>query len=136
MSMTSNSTQLRIESLSAVTLVTGDMQRAVAFYTHLGFEKRHGGAEARLTSFDLGGVYLNLIAHAGPPPRFWGRIILHVSDVDAMYRRALELGLTPEAAPRDAEWGERYFHLVDPDGHELSFASPLDTQAEQIPATS
>ncbi len=30
-----------------------------------------------------------------------------------------------EAAPRrcrDAEWGERYFHIIDLDGHELSFA--------------
>ncbi|MHC4164482.1 MAG: VOC family protein, partial [Planctomycetota bacterium] len=30
-----------------------------------------------------------------------------------------------EAAPADAEWGERYFHITDPDGHELSFARPL-----------
>ena len=22
-------------------------------------------------------------------------------------------------------WGERYFHIADPDGHELSFAKPL-----------
>jgi hypothetical protein len=22
-------------------------------------------------------------------------------------------------------WGERYFHLTDPDGHALSFARPL-----------
>ena len=29
------------------------------------------------------------------------------------------------SAPRDAEWGERFFHLIDPDGHELSFARPL-----------
>ena len=28
-------------------------------------------------------------------------------------------------APRDATWGERYFHIVDPDGHELSFAQPI-----------
>jgi uncharacterized glyoxalase superfamily protein PhnB len=27
--------------------------------------------------------------------------------------------------PHDAEWGERYFHVTDPDGHELSFAWPL-----------
>jgi uncharacterized glyoxalase superfamily protein PhnB len=27
--------------------------------------------------------------------------------------------------PRNAEWGERYFHLTDTDGHELSFAQPL-----------
>jgi uncharacterized glyoxalase superfamily protein PhnB len=25
-----------------------------------------------------------------------------------------------QVAPRDAEWGERFFHLTDPDGHELS----------------
>jgi len=32
--------------------------------------------------------------------------------------------LAPEA-PLNASWGERYFHLHDPDGHELSFARPL-----------
>jgi len=25
--------------------------------------------------------------------------------------------------PRDASWGERYFHMPDPDGHELSFGA-------------
>ncbi len=41
-------------------------------------------------------------------------------------RAAGELkGFTPEAPPRDAAWGERYFHLTDPDGHALSFARPL-----------
>jgi len=33
-------------------------------------------------------------------------------------------GFDPEI-PRDASWGERYFHMPDPDGHELSFARPL-----------
>jgi hypothetical protein len=33
------------------------------------------------------------------------------------------MGLTPAAPPRDAEWGERYFHLNDPDEHEVSFRS-------------
>jgi uncharacterized glyoxalase superfamily protein PhnB len=42
-----------------------------------------------------------------------------------MYRKALAAGLTPEFEPADAPWGERYFHIVDPDGHELSFAKPL-----------
>ena len=32
---------------------------------------------------------------------------------------------TTPVCPRDAEWGERYFHIADPDGHELSFAKPL-----------
>ncbi len=115
-----------IESISAITLATHDMARAVRFYEALGFERLYGGGEADFTSFKAGGGYLNIIA---PPAerawRWWGRVIFHVSDVDALYRRALDAGFHPEAAPRDAEWGERYFHLTDPDGHELSFARLL-----------
>ena len=33
--------------------------------------------------------------------------------------------MTWDTALRDAEWGERFFHLTDPDGHELSFAWPM-----------
>jgi uncharacterized glyoxalase superfamily protein PhnB len=29
------------------------------------------------------------------------------------------------AGLEDESWGERYFHIVDPDGHELSFARPI-----------
>ena len=42
-----------------------------------------------------------------------------------MYQRALDAQLAPEGAPTDAPWGERYFHIHDPDGHGLSFARPL-----------
>jgi catechol 2,3-dioxygenase-like lactoylglutathione lyase family enzyme len=56
---------------------------------------------------------------------WWGRVIFHVADVDALYDRALAAGYEPASVPHDAEWGERFFHLVDPDGHELSFAQPL-----------
>jgi uncharacterized glyoxalase superfamily protein PhnB len=51
--------------------------------------------------------------------------VFWVDDVDAMYERALEARFVPQGAPTDASWGERYFHLQDPDGHELSFARPL-----------
>jgi uncharacterized glyoxalase superfamily protein PhnB len=53
-------------------------------------------------------------------------VIFHVDDVDAVYRRAVAAGLTPDSRPANAAWGERYFHLTDPDGHELSFAKPLN----------
>ena len=52
-------------------------------------------------------------------------MILHVDDVDRLYAHARRAGISPEAPPRDAEWGERYFHVTDPDGLELSFARPL-----------
>ncbi len=54
-----------------------------------------------------------------------GRVIFYVADVDALYDRALAAGYQPATVPRNAEWGERFFHLNDPDGHELSFARSL-----------
>ena len=115
-----------IESISAVTLATHDMARAVRFYSSLGFSIRYGGGSAAFTSFHAGSGYLNLIA-APKDQRWswWGRVIFYVSDVDGMYRNAVAQGLQPEFAPRDAQWGEHYFHIADPDGHELSIAKAL-----------
>ena len=113
-----------VERISAVTLATSDMARAVEFCSPLGFVPRHGGPDAGFTSFSLAEGCLNLIAQ-GEPPGWWGRVIVHANDVDALHERALELGYGPHAPPRDAPWGERLFHLTDPDGHELSFAAPL-----------
>ncbi len=117
-----------IESLSAVTLVTTDMARSVAFYSDLGFEFRYGGADAGFTSLLVGGSYLNLQLDASwtPPEQVWGRVIIWVDDVDAVHSRAVTAGHVPSTEPADAPWGERYFHLSDPDGHELSFARPLE----------
>jgi catechol 2,3-dioxygenase-like lactoylglutathione lyase family enzyme len=117
-----------IESLSAVTLATRDMAAAVGFYTDLGFRAIYGGADAPFTSFKVGDQFLNLsLEGSGPRPVGWGRAIFYVSDVDAMHRHALAQGLKPDFPPSDAPWGERYFHITDPDGHEISFARPLDT---------
>jgi catechol 2,3-dioxygenase-like lactoylglutathione lyase family enzyme len=116
----------RFRAISAITLATRDMARAVRFYRALGFDLVSGGEAAAFTSLAVGDGYLNLIASpAAPPWGWWGRVIIHVDDVDGLHARARAAGLAPEAAPRDAEWGERYFHLTDPDGHELSFARPL-----------
>ncbi len=115
-----------IEGISAITLATHDMARAVRFYSSLGFDMRYGGETASFTSFCVGSGYLNLIAQGEEKQwSWWGRVIFYVSDVDVLYERALKAGHEPLTAPRDAEWGERYFHLTDPDGHELSFARPL-----------
>ena len=120
-----------IENISAVTLATHDMLRAVRFYCMLGFSLVHGGEEAAFTSFRAGGNFLNLIAQ----PRecrwsWWGRVIFYDSDVDALHARLVAAGYRPHSPPRDAEWGERFFHLTDPDGHELSFAWPLGARRQ------
>ena len=31
----------------------------------------------------------------------------------------------PTTAVSDASWGERFFHIIDPAGHELAFAAPV-----------
>jgi catechol 2,3-dioxygenase-like lactoylglutathione lyase family enzyme len=117
-----------VERISAVTLLTADMGEAVAFYEALGFHLLYGGPEATFTSFRVGASYLNLQLSPGAPRMdVWGRVVLWVDDVDAMYRRALEAGFEPDTSPADASWGERYFHIRDPHGHELSFARPLDS---------
>ena len=120
-----HSEEPRIESLSAITLATHDMARAVPFYEALGFPLKFGGPQEAFTSFAFGTSFLNLIADGRGPIKWWGRVIIHVSDVDGIYQKALAAGLRPEFAPSDAPWGERYFHISDPDGHELSFARPL-----------
>src|SRR5579864_6362464 len=115
-----------IKGISAVTLATHDMARAVCFYRLVDLELLYGGEEAAFTSFRAGDNFLNLIAQ----PRetrwsWWGRLIFHHPEVDDLYARLVAAGFTPDAAPRDAPWGERFFHITDPDGHELSFAWPL-----------
>lgn len=120
-----------LESISAVTLLTRDMARSVAFYQTMGFVLKYGGPEAAFTSFHVGTSFLNLgrtrseAAQWDANWRGWGRAIFHVDDVDAHHAMAVAAGYAPEFAPRDASWGERYFHILDPDGHELSFARPL-----------
>lgn len=116
-----------VERISAVTLLTRDMAEAVAFYDALGFSLLFGGGEARFSSFRVGAGYLNLELDTvdGSRRAVWGRVVFWVDDVDAMYGRALAAGFDPETAPADAPWGERYFHIRDHDGHELSFARPV-----------
>lgn len=116
-----------ITSISAVTLATHDMARSVRFYAALGFALRYGGASASFSSFSAGNACLNVTTEGSERKwSWWGRIIFHVADVDLLHGQALAAGLQPEGPPRDATWGERYFHITDPDGHELSFATPLE----------
>lgn len=119
-----------VERISAVTLRTANMAEAVAFYESLGFGLLYGGKDAHFTSFRAGSGYLNLELDTSGASRIalWGRVVFWVDDVDAMYRRAIAAGFDPEMVPADAPWDERYFHIRDRDGHELSFAKPLDSR--------
>ncbi len=102
------------------------MAKSVDFYRDkVGLPMLYGGEAASFTSFRIGGSYLNLFLSTEGGLTWWGRLIFHVDDVDAMYRRLVDAGLATSTVPQDAPWGERYFHINDPDAHELSFAKPL-----------
>jgi catechol 2,3-dioxygenase-like lactoylglutathione lyase family enzyme len=117
-----------VECINAVTLVTADMAVAVAFYEAIGFRTIVGGRSAAFTTFRVGPTFLNLqLVPSAPHHDVWGRIVFWVDDVDAMHARVLAAGRQPEMTPSDAPWGERYFHVRDPDGHELSFARLLSS---------
>jgi len=119
--------------INAITLGVADMAIALRFYVDtLQLPVVYGGGDSEFTSLQLGDNFINLFLHDGPIT-FWGRVIVHVDDPDATHELittavvsgTLPEKCTPHAAPDDAPWGERYFHVNDPDGHELSFARPL-----------
>src|SRR6201987_862429 len=102
------------------------MKASVQFYRNvLGMELVYGGEQASFSSLrakDSESAILNL--EQGDSVSRWGRLIFHIADVDAFWIHLRKRGFDPES-PRDAPWGKRYFPVLDPDGHELSFARPL-----------
>ena len=117
---------MTVERISAVTFRVSDMRRSVQFYRDvLGMEVLYGGDSSGFSSLRVGeadSAILNL--ELGEGTIRWGRLIFYVADVDGTWKHLTERGFKPER-PRDAPWGERYFQMRDPDGHELSFARPL-----------
>ena len=130
--------------ISAITLRVQNMRSSYEFYSRLpGFRLAHGGPSERFTSFQVGGaggsnsssggdssMYLNLELAQDAGARDFGRVIFHTRNVDELYRymasdASLSNSATLEGEPQDASWGERFFHVRDPDGYELSFAKPL-----------
>ena len=117
---------ITVEKISAVTFRVLNMKASVRFYKDvLGMEIIYGGEDGSFSSLrakEANTPILNLEQGRSVPG--WGRMIFYVTDVDAFWEHLRGKGLQPES-PRDASWGERYFHMSDPDGHELAFARPI-----------
>ena len=120
------------ESINAITLAAVSMKDSVKFYQDLGLVLTFGGATEPFSTLGKGGTdntfHVNLFTPESDSPncKTWGRVIIYVADVDAMYALATSKGYTAEFQPRDAPWGERYFHIRDPSGHEVSFAKKIE----------
>ena len=124
---------MKVSKISAVTLLVSNMKRSVDFYSKIpDFKIVYGGSETQFTSFLIDNVvksYLNLKLNKTHSTDF-GRIIFYTDDVDELFaymqddKIISELGKF-ESKPEDAAWGERFFHMLDPDGYKLSFATPI-----------
>ena len=124
---------MKVTKISAVTLLVSDMSKSVEFYSKIpNFKMVFGGHDKEFTSFlieDKTKSYLNLKLNETRSTDF-GRIIFYVDNVDELFAYMQDdqtisgLGKL-ESKPLDASWGERFFHMLDPDGYKLSFATPV-----------
>ena len=67
----------------------------------------------------------------------FGRIIFHTEDVDNLYiyfksNIGISTVISFENEPTNAAWGERYFHIREPDGYQLSFAKPFEKEKKNL----
>ena len=124
---------MKVTKISAVTLPISDMKKSVEFYSKIpNFKVVYGGSDNQFTSFlidDVAKSYLNLKLNETRLPNF-GRIIFYVDDVDELFAymendEIISVLGKLESKPEDAVWGERFFHMLDPDGYKLSFATPI-----------
>jgi catechol 2,3-dioxygenase-like lactoylglutathione lyase family enzyme len=136
---------VRVYRISAITLSVKNMEKSCKFYSIIpGFKIVYGGSYGdSFTTFEIGEdstykMYLNLevknnidstIRHHSHKTDF-GRIIFYSEDVDKLYSRftndaSISELVSFENVPMNASWGERFFHMRDPDGYQLSFAMPV-----------
>jgi catechol 2,3-dioxygenase-like lactoylglutathione lyase family enzyme len=116
-------------------IVVRDIARSVEFYRRLGFELlRDGGDFVELTWEDHRLFLAQLSAFRGvvesvdeltPPPFPYANVRVMVSDVDACWALANEVGARIVVTIGDRYYGLRDFTIADPDGFGVRFASLL-----------
>jgi catechol 2,3-dioxygenase-like lactoylglutathione lyase family enzyme len=144
---------MKVYRISAITLKVKDMEKSCSLYSKIpGFRLAYGGKPSdRFTTFEIGkeskATYLNLelieeeekdSSHFYKKSNLgkmrgsedFGRIIFHTENVDRLYSymkhdEYISKSIVFENEPTNAPWGERFFHIREPNGYQLSFAQPL-----------
>lgn len=131
---------MKINGISAVTLFVSDMKKSFEFYSKIpGFILVCGGPTNDFTTFEIGiskRSYVNLELKTDTKKSDFGRVIFYTDDVDELYSYITNDSdfsklVTFENEPTSADWGERFFHIRDPDNYQLSFAMPITTKGEK-----
>ena len=126
---------MKVTKISAITLRISDMKKSVEFYSKIpNFKIVYGGSDSWFTSFlidDVAKSYINLrINEVATEATHWSRIVFYVDDVDELFAymendETISVLGKLESKTENASWGERFFHMLDPDGYKLSFATPI-----------
>jgi catechol 2,3-dioxygenase-like lactoylglutathione lyase family enzyme len=104
-----------------VEIVGPDLDRSLAFYLALGFELLRRSGQFAVIHWH--GQRLFLAENpAAPVMARWTNLRIMVDDVEAVWKRALALGLSPAHPIGDRFYGLRDFTLADPSGFEIRFA--------------
>jgi hypothetical protein len=142
---------MKVYRISAITLKVKEMEKSCSLYSKFpGFRLTYGGKPSdRFTTFEIGkeskATYLNLELMEEEKDSFdfyeksnlkrkesedFGRIIFHTENVDTLYSymkqdEYISKSVVFENEPTNAPWEERFFHIREPNGYQLSFAQPL-----------
>jgi PhnB protein len=58
-----------------------------------------------------------------------GGVFLYVTDVDALYKQAVDAGAKADMPPADMFWGDRFGRLTDPFGHTWALGTHIEDVA-------
>ena len=131
---------MKVSKISAITIFTKNMKNSCMFYSNIPkFELTYGGPDTNFSTFRISEspeMFLNIelstsnLKNENISDNDYCRIIFHTEDVDALYYylrnddTVSNLGKF-ETKPTDAEWGERFFQMQDPDGYPIVFATAI-----------
>ncbi|WP_326690517.1 VOC family protein [Streptomyces sp. NBC_01795] len=120
-------------------MVTSDMAATLTFYRRLGLDIPAGSDDQpHVEATTPGGVRIawdteetvrSFAPDWTPPPRGAGRIGLAFlcdspAEVDKVYGELTEAGYEGHMSPWNADWGQRYAVVLDPDGNGIDLFAP------------
>ena len=114
-----------LASLEGLTLHVENVEKSLEFYSKIPGATVEVSGGKDFAMLRIGTARLSLLGHA-QKQRF--HLELETEDFNAMYQALRSVGIEPDSPPKQEEWGEVDFMVVDPDGNIIEFGTP---QAER-----